>query len=112
MATTRKGTGCMTAAVAAFPRLFLLLAWIGRPAMMDRMFTSFILPCLGFLFVPWTTLMYVLLYGSGGLGISGLDWLWLGLTLLMDVAMIGSTGAANRDRIPAGVPGSSQTPDA
>lgn len=111
MAATRKGTGCMTAAVAAFPRLFLLLAWIGRPAMMDLMFTSFIIPCLGFLLVPWTTLMYVLLSGTGP-GISGMDWLWLALTLLMDVAMIGSAGAANRDRIPAGVPGSTQTPDA
>ena len=55
--------------------------------------------------------MYVLLSGSGG-GISGLDWLWLALTLLMDVAMIGSAGAANRDRIPAGVPGSTQPPTA
>ena len=111
MAATSKSTGCMTAAVASFPRIFLLLAWFGRPVMKDLMFASFILPCLGFIFVPWTTLMYVLLSGSGG-GISGLDWLWLALTLLMDVAMIGSAGAANRDRIPAGVPGSAQPPAA
>jgi len=111
MTTSSKSTGCMTAAVASFPRIFLLLAWFGRPMMMDLMFTGFIIPCLGFIFVPWTTLMYVLLYGSGG-SISGLDWLWLALTLLMDVAMIGSAGAANRDRIPAGVPGSTQPPTA
>ena len=28
--------------------------------------------------------------------------------VIMDIATIGSAGAANRDRIPAGVPGSSQ----
>ena len=46
MAATSKSTGCMTAAVASFPRIFLLLAWFGRPVMKDLMFASFILPCL------------------------------------------------------------------
>lgn len=109
MTTSRNNNGCLTAAVTSFPRIFLILAWIARPGMMDLMFRSFLIPCLGFIFLPWTTLMYILLYANG-LGISGLDWLWLGLTLVLDVAMIGTAAATNRDRIPAGVPGSTQPP--
>ena len=39
----------------------LLFAWIARPAMMHRAFSTFIIPCFGFMFLPFTTLMYVFL---------------------------------------------------
>jgi hypothetical protein len=83
----------------------LLFAWIARPAMMNAAFGSFIIPCLGFLFLPFTTLMYVLLW-SPGVGIQGLDWLWLIIAVVLDIASIGAAGAANRNRIPQGYPGS------
>jgi hypothetical protein len=98
-------TGCLTAFIASFSRIMLLMYWIGRPVQMELAFNTFILPCLGFLFLPFTTLMYVwLMQGAGGL--QGLDWLWLILAAVMDLATIGGAGYANRDRIPAGVPGS------
>lgn len=97
--------GCLTAFVSSFSRIMLLMAWIARPALMDATFSTFILPCLGFMFLPFTTLMYV--YLAQGLGtIQGLDWLWLLLAVLMDVASLGASGYSNRDRIPAGYPGS------
>ena len=40
------------------------------------------------------------------MGIQGLDWLWLFLAVIMDLASVGGAGAANRNRIPAGYPGS------
>ena len=83
----------------------LLMFWLARPARMDATFGTFILPCLGFLILPFTTLMYVLLWAPG-VGIQGLDWVWLILAALLDIASIGSAGAANRNRIPAGYPGS------
>jgi len=83
----------------------LLIYWIARPAQMNLAFSTFILPCLGFLILPFTTLMYVwLIQGPGG--IQGLDWLWIALAVVLDVATIAGAGAANRDRIPAGYPGS------
>ena len=88
-----------------FSRIVLLCAWIARPAMMNAAFSTFIVPCLGFLFLPFTTLMYVILVQGVG-GIQGLDWLWLGIAALLDIASIAGAGAANRNRIPAGVPGS------
>jgi hypothetical protein len=84
----------------------LLCVWFARPAMMNAAFSTFIIPCLGFLFLPFTTLMYVFLVQGVG-SIQGLDWLWLGIAALLDIASIAGAGVANRDRIPAGVPGSS-----
>ena len=100
-------SGCLTAFVGSFSRIMLLMYWFARPAQMNAAFSTFFLPCLGFLFLPFTTLIYVWLVQGPG-GIQGLDWLWLVLAVIMDIATIGSAGAANRDRIPAGVPGSSQ----
>jgi len=98
-------SGCMTALVASFSRIVLLFYWIARPVQMNATFNTFILPCLGFLFLPFTTLMYVLLW-TPKVGIQGLDWLWLFLAVIIDLASIAGAGAANRNRIPAGYPGS------
>jgi hypothetical protein len=100
-------SGCMTALLPAFSRIMLLMYWISRPVAMELAFNTFILPCLGFMFLPFTTLMYVWLVQGG---IQGLDWLWLILAVLLDMASIAGAAATNRDRIPAGMPGSSQTP--
>ena len=60
--------GCLSALLPAFSRIMLLMYWISRPAMMNLAFNTFILPCLGFLFLPFTTLMYVwLVQGAGGI---------------------------------------------
>lgn len=94
-------SGCLTAFVTSFSRIMLLMAWIARPAMMDAAFGSFIVPCLGWIFLPFTTLMYVFLVQGVGT-IQGLDWLWLFLAVVLDLASLGASAAANRDRIPGG----------
>ena len=109
MRSNNSGSGCLTAFVSSFSRIMLLMAWIARPALMDAAFGSFIIPCLGFLFLPFTTLMYVFLLQGVGT-IQGLDWLWLFLAAVLDIASIGAAGATNRNYIPAGVPGSTQAP--
>ena len=107
--TTPNNSGCLTAAVTGMSRIFLIFFWIGRPLMMNAAFGSFIVPCLGFLFLPFTTLMYVLLVQGVG-RIDGLDYLWLALAVVLDVASVAAAGAANRNRIPAGMPGSTAAP--
>jgi hypothetical protein len=102
---SNNNSGCLTAFVSSFSRIMLLFAWIARPALMNATFSTFILPCLGFLFLPFTTLMYVFLKQGVGT-IQGLDWLWLLLAVILDLASVGAAGAANRNRIPAGYPGS------
>ena len=93
--------GCLSALLPAFARIMLLMEWISRPAMMNAAFNTFIIPCLGFMFLPFTTLMYVwLIQGVGG--IQGIDWLWLILAVLLDVVSVAGPGIANRNRLPGG----------
>jgi hypothetical protein len=49
-----------------------------------------------------------LVHGVGG--IQCLDWLWLILVVLLDIATIAGARAANRNRILSSYPGSTQTP--
>ena len=103
--------GCLTGLVASFSRIFLIFAWFARPLAFDRVFSgSWLLPCLGIMILPFTTLMYAFLQLSTPGPISGLDWLWLGIAVVCDIASTASAGYTNRDRIPAGMPGSVQNP--
>jgi hypothetical protein len=97
--------GCLTGAVTGFSRLFLIFAWLARPVLFNAAFGGWILPCLGILILPFTTLMYLILVQGVGT-IQGIDWVWLILAVFVDIASIGAAGAANRDRIPQGYPGS------
>ncbi len=105
----QSGGGCLTAFAVGFSRMFLIFAWIARPIAFERVFGgSWILPCIGIMILPFTTLMYVILSTSGpGLtgSIQGIDWLWMALAVVIDVAGAGAAAAANRDRVPQGYPG-------
>jgi hypothetical protein len=92
--------GCLFALFAgAFPRLGVLFIWLARPALFSAAFGDMWLwPLLGVLFLPLTTLMYVLLWSPAG--IVGWDWFWLFLALLLDFGGMGSSGWANRNRVP------------
>jgi hypothetical protein len=50
---------------------------------------------LGAIFVPWTTLAYLIVFQGG---VVGLDWVWLGAGLVLDLASH-SGGYRNRDRV-------------
>jgi hypothetical protein len=75
--------GCLIAfGVAVAPRLVLILAWIFS----DRwnvVWGNWVVPLLGIIFAPYTTIMYLLIWSPTG--ISGFDWLWLALGVLLDV---------------------------
>jgi hypothetical protein len=60
---------------------------------------SWIWPLLGLLLLPFTTLMWVILWNPAT-GISGFDWFWLFLAVLIDLGRAASSGYANRDRYP------------
>jgi hypothetical protein len=76
--------GCLIAfGIAFMPRVMLILAWIFSDRW-DIVFKgNWLLPLLGIIFVPFTTVMYILVWSVGG--IQGWDWMWIGLGLLLDV---------------------------
>ena len=82
--------GCLLIAMAAFfPRLAVFFIWLARPAMVNAAFDTFIIPLLGIIFLPFTTLMYLILY-TPGVGVSGADGLWLGLAVVLVVTTLGA----------------------
>jgi CDP-diglyceride synthetase len=88
--------GCLFAILAALsPRLALVLVWIFTN-LVDRAFTGFLLPLLGLLFLPQTTLLYVLAYRPVT-GVSGWGWFVVFLGLIYDLGAYGG-GAWSRRR--------------
>ncbi|MFG1818241.1 hypothetical protein ACGFIF_31065 [Kribbella sp. NPDC049174] len=77
--------GCLFALFAGiFPRFALFIVWVARPKLVEAAFDSWIWPLLGLIFLPFATLMYVILWRTGGL--SGLDWFWIVLAGVLDIA--------------------------
>jgi hypothetical protein len=90
---------CLFAILAGvFPRIAFLVYWIARPAAVDAAFSTFIWPLLGLIFLPFTTLMYAILWTVGG--ISGWDWLWIGIAVVLDLSHYGYSAYGNRERLP------------
>jgi hypothetical protein len=80
------------------PRAGILIWWLINPVRWELAFNSFIWPFLGFIFLPWTTLMYVIVAPVGG--VTGFDWVWMGLAVLSDISMYAGGGFGNRKRVP------------
>jgi hypothetical protein len=92
------GCGCLLAMGAAVaPRLILIIMWIVGPRI-NAAFDSWIWPLLGIVFVPYTTIMYVLVW-TPGIGVNGWDWLWIGLGLMLDIMKWGQI-YENRQGVP------------
>ncbi len=90
--------GCLLVAFGAlFPRLAVIFIWLARPLYFEQAIGSAFVALIGILILPFTTLTYVLLWTSNGL--SGWDFLWLFLALLIDLGVLGSSAVgSNRER--------------
>jgi hypothetical protein len=75
------------------PRALIFFWWLVEPQRWALTFETAFVPIIGFLFLPWTTIMYVIVFPGG---IEGLDWLWLGIGLAVDLASYGSSAWGNR----------------
>jgi hypothetical protein len=87
---------CLFALFAGiFPRLGLFIIWVARPARVDAAFDGWVWPLLGLIFLPFATLIYVLLWTAGGL--SNGDWFWVILAALLDIGHWGGSWTQRRD---------------
>ena len=79
------------------PRVAGAIWWLVQPVRWQAAFSgSWLWPVLGLVFVPWLTLMYVLVAPGG---IVGFDWVWLGLALVGDIGSYSGGGYGNRKRL-------------
>lgn len=75
------------------PRLALGYVWIFT-TLVDRAYDNVLIPVLGFVFLPWTTLIYALSYD--GNGVSGIGWFFVALGLLADVSSYAASAHRRR----------------
>jgi len=76
------------------PRIGGILWWLFQPARWNQAFDSVIWPILGIIFLPWTTLFYMIVFPGG---VVGIDWLWIVIGVLSDVASYAGGGWRRRD---------------
>lgn len=85
----------LTVLVLLGPRIAAIVWWLFWPAKWNLAFGSILWPILGIIFLPWTTLMYVILVPWTG---NFWEWLFMILAVLADLASYGGGGYGNRDR--------------
>ena len=78
------------------PRVAIVVWWLMEPLRWQATFDSILWPILGIIVAPWTTLMYVLVAPGG---VMGLDWLFIGIAVLGDIAFWAGGGYGNRERL-------------
>jgi len=86
---------CCVLALLAFlgPRLVLLLLWLFTNYL-SRAFDGLLLPLLGFLFLPWTTIAWAIAQNEFG-GTNGIGLLVIAIGVLADIGVLGG-GARGR----------------
>jgi hypothetical protein len=80
------------------PRAGIFFWWLVEPGRWSSAFSTALFPILGFIFLPWTTLMFVAVAPFGN--VYGWDWFWLALAIMGDIASLSSSAYGNRNRIP------------
>ena len=63
----------------------------------DRAFSGFLLPLLGLSFLPFTTIVFCLVFNPAA-GVVGANWIWVALGLLLDITSYTSGGYGQRQR--------------
>jgi len=81
---------------AILPRFVILVGWSNDQAGWAAIFGSPVWFLGGFLFFPWTTLVYALAQANG---LSLLNWVFLGCALLIDLGTWGIGFFASREQV-------------
>ncbi len=77
------------------PRFAIFVWWLFDSARWATTFSSFWVFLLGFFFLPWTTLLFVLVFPGG---VEGFDWFIVGLGVFFDLSSYGGGGFRSRSR--------------
>lgn len=90
--------GCFVVGLGAFfPRVALVLIWLFSDWIQRAFNGEWILPLIGIILLPYTTLAYVLLYAWLG-EVQGFTWFLVVLAFLVDIGSWASGAQAGRQR--------------
>jgi hypothetical protein len=76
------------------PRVAIVIWWIFGTRV-DAAFDSWIVPLLGLLLLPWTTLAYLIVW-SPVVGVNGGEWIVVALGVVADIATYSARAARGR----------------
>jgi hypothetical protein len=85
--------GCLA---LSFPRFALFLVWLLGGSYVERAYGGWLLPLLGFFFLPLTTLAFAFRLSAAG-QVSPLGWLIVIIALCVDIGLLGG-GSKNAQR--------------
>jgi hypothetical protein len=81
--------------ILTFPRIALVLMWIFSTYLQRAFHDELVLPVLGIIFLPVTTIVYAWELNSG-MPTTGINLWWLLVAVIMDLGGLG--GGAHRSR--------------
>lgn len=87
---------CCLAGIAGLigPRIALAVWWIFGDKV-QAVFSSWIWALLGLIFLPWTTLFYVIAWSAIG-GVNGAWWIFVALGVALDLGSYSARAAKSR----------------
>lgn len=92
--------GCFVLGLGAFfPRVALVLIWLFGDAIQKAFDDNWVIPLLGLLLLPYTTLTYVLIWWFWG-PVTGFTWFFVVLAFFADLGAYAG-GARSRSGQPA-----------
>ena len=81
--------GCLFAMFAGFfPRIALVVIWIATD-LVDRAFSTWVIPLLGLIVLPFTTLIYAIAWAPG-VHLGNGRWVWVAIAFAGIVSSIGA----------------------
>ena len=80
--------GLVIFAAVVAPRVVLGVMWYSG-SRVDDAFNGWFVPLLGLIFLPYATIMYVLLWSAND-GVRGSQWILVGIAAAVDVILTGS----------------------
>ena len=75
-----------------------MIWWLIDPGRFSDAFNSFVWPLFGIILLPWTTLMWMIVWSVGD-GVNGIGWLFIALGVVADLALYAGGGVTNRQRV-------------
>jgi len=86
--------GCLTGVFGiVLPRFALLVGWYNDPTFWNNLLSSQLWLALGWLFLPWTTLIYGFTAPNG---MTLINWIFVGCAVLLDLGTWGIGAFAAR----------------
>ncbi len=81
--------------ILAFPRIALVLMWLFSTYLQRAFHGGLLVPLLGFIFLPLTTIVYAWEVNSG-MALAGINLLWLLIAVIIDLGGLGGGGYRSR----------------